>query len=1303
MDSNNWMPNQGSEPTLDSVDWRIQLHPESRQRIVNKIMDTLKKHLPVSGNEGLLELRKIAQRFEDKIYAAATSQSDYLRKISMKMLTMETKTQSTIASNLPSSEGGPSNNPPDQGLVLQSQVLNPGQQHPNPRQQLLPQTIQNHVAPQSNLPSVSTLSQTPSQNISQNSNTQQPGQNSASNSIGQNSNIQGMFPGSQRQMQGRQQVVPPQQQQQQQPQNQQILYQQQQQVMKHKLSQMQQQQQQQNLLQPNQLNNSQQSVMQTSSAMQPSTMQSSLSSLPQNQQSNNVQQSAQSRLQQHSQIIRQQQQQNSIAQQQQNSIAQQQQTPMSQQSILPAQQQQQFGGPQSNVTNGQHAQMLGQQNNVGDTLKSQRLHPQQNNLMNPQQRQQQQLINQQNNLTNIHQQQSGNNVPGLQQQQFGTDSGNQGIQTSHHSAHMLQQPKVSMQQQLQHNGSKLLPSQSQQSQPQASQQQLISQVHNQPAQMQQQMGLQQQPSSLQRDMQQKLQASGSLHQQQNVLDQQKQLYQSQRALPETSITSVDSTIQTAQPSGGDWQEELYQKLQTMKENYLPDLNEIFQKIAMRFQQYDSNPQQPKADQMDKLRQYRMMLERMITFLQIPKNLITPSIKEKLGAYEKQIVSLINSFRPRKPLQPGQLPPTHMTSMPQSQSQVTSVQSHENQMISQMQPSNLQGSAATIQQNNAASLQHNSMSGLSTTQQNMLNTIQPSNNADAGQGNSANSLPQVPLSSLQQNNVSTPQQTNINSLSSQGGVNVIQSNLNTHQSGSTMLQPQLKHQEHQMLQNQQYKQQYQQQGQLMQRQQILPQRQQLHQPGKQQLSVQSQINQMNDINDMKMRQGIGAKPGVYQQHIASGQNSAYSHQQAKQGSPFQVSSPQLFQAASPQIPQHSSPQVDQQTQQQSLAKVVTPLQSSNSPFGVPTPSPPMAPSPMLVDSEKFVPGVSSSSAANIGQHIGGAAAPAQSLAIGTPGISASPLLAEFSGPDCAYFNAFAATSGKSTAEQPIDRLIRAVQSMSTETLTAAVNDISSVVSMSDRIAGSAPGNGSRAAVGEDLVSMTNCRLQARNFITQDGTNGIRKIKRYTTARPLNIKSSAVSKNDSIMQLSASEASQQESTATTNFKKPKAEATHALLEEIQQINRRLIDTVVEISDRDVDPTAAAIAAAEGTEGTVVKCSFIPVALSPSLKSHYASLQYPIQPLRLLVPSNYPNSSPIFLDRFSVESRNGNEDLSEKAKSKFSMSLRNFSQPMSLKDIVKTWDVSARGVVSEYAQQFGGGTFSSKYGSWKDILTA
>ncbi|CBI33020.3 unnamed protein product, partial [Vitis vinifera] len=37
-------------------------------------MDTLKSHLPISGPEGLHELRKIVERFEEKIYSTATSQ-----------------------------------------------------------------------------------------------------------------------------------------------------------------------------------------------------------------------------------------------------------------------------------------------------------------------------------------------------------------------------------------------------------------------------------------------------------------------------------------------------------------------------------------------------------------------------------------------------------------------------------------------------------------------------------------------------------------------------------------------------------------------------------------------------------------------------------------------------------------------------------------------------------------------------------------------------------------------------------------------------------------------------------------------------------------------------------------------------------------------------------------------------------------------------------------------------------------------------------------------------------------------------
>nr|WP_131786030.1 hypothetical protein [Protofrankia symbiont of Coriaria ruscifolia] len=73
-------------------------------------------------------------------------------------------------------------------------------------------------------------------------------------------------------------------------------------------------------------------------------------------------------------------------------------------------------------------------------------------------------------------------------------------------------------------------------------------------------------------------------------------------------------------------------------------------------------------------------------------------------------------------------------------------------------------------------------------------------------------------------------------------------------------------------------------------------------------------------------------------------------------------------------------------------------------------------------------------------------------------------------------------------------------------------------------------------------------------------------------------------------------------------PLLQANHALLEEIREINQRLIDTVVDISDEDVDPSAAAAAAAaaDGGEGTIVKCSFSAVSLSPNLKSQYASAQ-------------------------------------------------------------------------------------------------
>ncbi|KAL7120232.1 hypothetical protein ACP275_02G110100 [Erythranthe tilingii] len=81
----------------EGSDWRNHLQTDSRQRIVNKITESLKRHLPFSGQEGLQQLKKIAVTFEERVYTEATSQSDYLRKISLKMLAMEIKSPNSTA------------------------------------------------------------------------------------------------------------------------------------------------------------------------------------------------------------------------------------------------------------------------------------------------------------------------------------------------------------------------------------------------------------------------------------------------------------------------------------------------------------------------------------------------------------------------------------------------------------------------------------------------------------------------------------------------------------------------------------------------------------------------------------------------------------------------------------------------------------------------------------------------------------------------------------------------------------------------------------------------------------------------------------------------------------------------------------------------------------------------------------------------------------------------------------------------------------------------------------------------------
>ncbi|KAJ0936770.1 putative coactivator CBP, KIX domain superfamily, mediator complex subunit 15, KIX [Helianthus annuus] len=58
---------------MESGDWRAEVSADSRERIRYKISETLNRHIPFSTYEGLQELKKVAVRFEEKIYAASIS------------------------------------------------------------------------------------------------------------------------------------------------------------------------------------------------------------------------------------------------------------------------------------------------------------------------------------------------------------------------------------------------------------------------------------------------------------------------------------------------------------------------------------------------------------------------------------------------------------------------------------------------------------------------------------------------------------------------------------------------------------------------------------------------------------------------------------------------------------------------------------------------------------------------------------------------------------------------------------------------------------------------------------------------------------------------------------------------------------------------------------------------------------------------------------------------------------------------------------------------------------------------------
>ncbi|XP_054780918.1 mediator of RNA polymerase II transcription subunit 15a-like isoform X2 [Prosopis cineraria] len=117
------------------------------------------------------------------------------------------------------------------------------------------------------------------------------------------------------------------------------------------------------------------------------------------------------------------------------------------------------------------------------------------------------------------------------------------------------------------------------------------------------------------------------------------------------------------------QEQVYQKILVLKEMYLPELNEVYQKIANKLQQVDSLPQQAKSDKYEKLKIFKTMLERVVAFLHVSESDISPGMSKKLPSYEKQIINFINTIRPKSNL-PVQIPIISPSSVASSSSKCT---------------------------------------------------------------------------------------------------------------------------------------------------------------------------------------------------------------------------------------------------------------------------------------------------------------------------------------------------------------------------------------------------------------------------------------------------------------------------------------------------------------------------------------------------------------------------------------------------------------------------------------------------------
>ncbi|KAK3218040.1 hypothetical protein Dsin_012010 [Dipteronia sinensis] len=747
-----------------------------------------------------------------------------------------------------------------------------------------------------------------------------------------------------------------------------------------------------------------------------------------------------------------------------------------------------------------------------------------------------------------------------------------------------------------------------------------------------------QKQSKQEATHQRLQSLPVSIQPENVINKQKQQL-SQGTSAEVSSVKIESSSPSELENKAECHDQAYQKLQSMKEEYLPQLKDICKMLNVMRQKA------PGLEMAENYNKKMIAVEKLIRFLFLRRDNIAQIPKSVFEYYQDKVLHFVKLFQQQKLASVQKH--AQIRQPPDGQSQVSQL---------------LQLGSTKVQFSSAKSTLTSTpgdSSPLSSMQQGILSS-QPQKTSllhsylQSGQehSNIPSSL-QHTARSEDQNIVGAQQE----KLFCNTSVNGFDSDINSPQKSSTVnpFQQQKQQVKHQMTQPQNLKRHIQQQ------------------------LIQQKMQQMA-MPDVQLPETSGMR---HQQPLIS-QLSEHHPQMPLPVAPYQVRS------TSPKISQHSSAQADQKTLPSPLSIGGGILLSPLSPLIKASPSSSLTRFSVPADIGTLT---SSASPLAVPQYFGHPQTTVaftkvdmqngivnQSVAADSSGVSTSCFHIKSTNPD--------GNQQSSSTKQPLQRLLDAVESLSHKSLSASASEIGSVVNLADMLTGTACKD-SRAAVGEDLTFGPRCHLQAGKFRLQN---------RRSLA--MNVSSSSLCKTNDLNQSTGQICDLLESTATYMIKRRKIEPSKALLDEIRYTNQLMVETMV-----DLDPTEDT-ATYEAGEGTSVRCTYHAVASTGNLKMQYDSKMLPVLPLRLLLPADYPNSSPIILDRLNVDWSTVSEesaDLMAKTRLRFNRSLRQLSEPMSLAEVAKSWDLCAREVYREFAKQLGGECLSSRYGAWENYVIA